>query len=111
MIKDIQTVLDNLVDVPSWEKDPDDPVPALAHQALIGIMSLIGIRSIMWDRARELLANHDNDQDFWTAWNQVQDEILDDLQRALHGTDFGKECEAHEEECSHALTVLRKESR
>jgi len=108
MIKDVQAVLDRLEDVPDWEKDPDNPAWAIAHQELISLMSNLGLRSLMWDRVRELLAKHDNWKDFFADLCEVQDEILDDLQRALHGTAFGAELMAHEQECSVTLTALRK---
>jgi hypothetical protein len=109
MIPGIKAVLDNLEDVPEWEKNPDDPVPAIEHQELISIMAVTGLREVLWNRVNELLANHDNAQEFWVALSEVHDEIASDLQRALHGTTLGAECEAFEDHTSLSLEALRKE--
>jgi hypothetical protein len=69
---------------------------ALSHQMLIEIAALTGLRDVLWDRIDELLAKHDNIQDLVADLYFVQGEIADDLQRALHGTDLGKQCQAGE---------------
>jgi len=35
MIPGIETLIHDHVDTPDWEKDLDDPAPALSHQMLI----------------------------------------------------------------------------
>jgi len=55
-----------------------------------------------------LLRKHDNIGDLVADLNFVQDEIASDLQRALHGTDLGKQCQANEMEFSVSLEALRK---
>jgi len=105
---DIQAWLENYVDTPDWEKDDDNPLGALSHQTLICIAAATGLRSVLEDRITELLAKHDNFQDFLSDLDFVGDEITNDLQRALHGTDLGEQCRVYEMECPVTLNALRK---
>jgi hypothetical protein len=107
--EDIRAMLDNYVDTPDWEKDPNDPAPAISHQSLVSIAATTGLRSVMIDRIEEMLAKHDNIKDLDDDLEFLRGEICDDLQNALHGTSLGEECQAHEMEWSLTLEALRKE--
>jgi len=107
MTIDIRALLDTCVDAPSWEHDAGDPAATLSHQLLVGVGASIGLRDVLEDRVNELLAKHDNTQDFLADLNFVTSEIAGDLQRALHGTTLGRQCQNHELESGQLLEVLR----
>jgi hypothetical protein len=103
----IEDLLRDHIDTPDWEKDPDDPAPALSHQMLIEIAAIIGLRDVLEDRIKELLGKHDNLKDLVEDLHFLQDELAGDLQHALQGTDLGKQCQAHELEWPVTLNDTR----
>jgi hypothetical protein len=111
MIKGIGALLGDLYDTPDWEKDVNDPAAAISHQMLIEIGALTGFREVLRKRINELLRKHGDIRDLIEDLHFVQGEIADDLQRALHGTDLGKQCQADELEWPLSVDRLRKESR
>jgi len=124
MKEDIRALVHNLADVPDWEKgieddrddgdeidDTDvDPADAISHQMLIEIAAITGLREVLRNRVSELLAKHDDMQDLITDLDFVRNEVSGDLQRVLHGSDLGKQCQADEMELSRSIEALRKEN-
>ena len=124
MKEDIRALVHNLVDVPAWEKGIEDnrddgdeiddtdvnPADAISHQMLIEIGAITGLREVLRDRVAELLAKHEDNKDLIADLDFVRNEIAGDLQRALHATDLGRQCQADELECALTLEILRKES-
>jgi hypothetical protein len=108
MIPSLEALLQDYVDTPDWEKDLDNPARALSHQMLVSIAAIIELREVLCDRINELLRNHDNHDDLSSDLNFVEGEIVDELQRALHGTGLGKQCQAHEMGFGLTLEALRK---
>jgi hypothetical protein len=104
-IPGIEDLFRDYLDTPDWEKDLNNPAPALSHQMLIEIAAIIGLREVLTGRVDELLQRHDNLNDLVADMSFVQSEIADDLQRALQGTDLGKQCQAHELEWPVTLDV------
>jgi hypothetical protein len=125
MKDDIRALVHNLADVPDWEKgigddsdggdeldDSDiDPADAISHQMLIEIGAITGLREVLRDRVAELLAKHEDNKDLIADLDFVRDEIAGDLQRLLHGSDLGEQCQAGELGWPRSVDALRKESR
>ena len=65
---------------------------------LVEIAAVMGLPGVLEDRINELLAKHGDIKDLVADLDFVRVEIAGDLQRALHGTDLGKQCQAHEME-------------
>jgi len=124
MKEDIRALVHNLADVPDWEKgieddrddgdeidDTDvDPADAISHQMLIEIGAITGLREVLRDRVSELLAKHEDNKDLIDDLYFVRDEIAGDLQRLLHGSDLGKQCQADELGWPMSVDALRKEN-
>jgi hypothetical protein len=106
--KNMEDLFQNYIDVPDWEKSADDPAPALAHQMLISIAAVMGLRQVLEDRVEEVLGMHDDIKDIIADLSVLRDEITGDLQHALHGHELGKQCREHEMEWPVTLEVLRR---
>lgn len=104
---DIRAVLENYIDTPDWEKDADNPAPAIAHQLLVSIAATTGLRSVLWNCIKEILAKHDNWKDIDDDLEFLRSEIHDDLQFALRETTLGAECDREAMEWSAGFEARR----
>jgi hypothetical protein len=77
---------------------------------LIEIAAIIGLRSVLHERVADVLGKHDTIRDLSEDLHFIIDEISDDLQHALHGSDLGKQCQTHEMQHAASLSALRKEN-